>query len=171
VPQFISLLSDASRSQLRVPNKSANVVRGSQIHHVRRLPRRLTSSTSPIRHCYPDAVDPVHCVAGHNQRVSRTGKLRGSDPRPVPLWGKRADRTCLNAIEAFAPFSAHVIIAQLTAKATAMTAFWATCLFWLRLHHPVVYLLGTPYIGTLAFRLGLAAVAVRSRCRLSWSAT
>jgi uncharacterized MAPEG superfamily protein len=29
-------------------------------------------------------------------------------PRPVPLWGKRADRAYLNAVEVFAPFAALV---------------------------------------------------------------
>ena len=34
-------------------------------------------------------------------------------PRPVPLWGKRADRTYLNAVEVFAPFAALVIVAHI----------------------------------------------------------
>ena len=79
-------------------------------------------------------------------------------PRPVPLWGKRADRAYLNAVEVFAPFAALVIIAQLTGKANAMTAFWATCFFWLRLAHAVVYLFGIPYIRTLVFTLGFVAI-------------
>jgi uncharacterized MAPEG superfamily protein len=80
-------------------------------------------------------------------------------PRPVPLWGKRADRTYLNAVEVFAPFAAVVIIAHVSGKANAMTAFWAACFFWLRLTHAVVYLLGVPYIRTLVFTLGYFAVA------------
>ena len=80
-------------------------------------------------------------------------------PRPVPLWGKRADRTYLNAVETFAPFAALVIVAQLTGKADPMTAFWATCYFWLRLTHAIVYLLGIPYIRTLVFTLGYVAIA------------
>jgi uncharacterized MAPEG superfamily protein len=79
--------------------------------------------------------------------------------RPVPLWGKRADRTYLNAVETFAPFAALVIVAQLAGKADAMTAFWATCFFWLRLAHAVVYLLAIPYIRTLIFTLGFVSVA------------
>ncbi len=27
-------------------------------------------------------------------------------PRPVPLWGKRAERAYINAVETFAPFAA-----------------------------------------------------------------
>jgi uncharacterized MAPEG superfamily protein len=80
-------------------------------------------------------------------------------PRPVPLWGKRADRTYLNAVEVFAPFAALVIVAQLTGKANAMTAFWAACFFWLRLAHAVVYLLAIPYIRTVIFTLGFVAIA------------
>jgi uncharacterized MAPEG superfamily protein len=84
---------------------------------------------------------------------------RDPTPRPLPLWGKRADRTYLNAIEAFVLFAALVIVAHLTGKANAMTAFWATCFFWLRLTHAVVYLLGFAYIRTLIFTLGFVAVA------------
>jgi uncharacterized MAPEG superfamily protein len=79
-------------------------------------------------------------------------------PRPVPLWGKRADRTYLNAVEVFAPFAALVIIAHLTGKDNAMTAFWAACFFWLRLAHAVVYLLAIPYVRTLIFTLGFVAI-------------
>ena len=79
-------------------------------------------------------------------------------PRPLPLWGKRADRTYINAVECFAPFAALVIVVHLAGKANAMTAFWAMCYFWLRFAHAVVYLLGIPYVRTLIFTLGYVAV-------------
>jgi uncharacterized MAPEG superfamily protein len=79
-------------------------------------------------------------------------------PRPVPLWGKRADRTYLNAVEVFAPFAVLVIVAQLAGKANATTAFWTICFFWLRLAHAVVYLLGVPYVRTVIFTLGFVCV-------------
>ncbi len=79
-------------------------------------------------------------------------------PRAVPLWGKRADRTYLNAVEAFAPFAALVVVAHLAGKANATTAFWAMAFFWLRFAHAVVYLLGIPYLRTLLFTLGYIAV-------------
>jgi uncharacterized MAPEG superfamily protein len=87
------------------------------------------------------------------------GNYLDPTPRPVPLWGKRADRAYLNAVEVFAPFAALVIIAQLSGKANAVTAFWAMSFFWLRLTHAVVYLIGIPYIRTLVFVLGFVAVA------------
>jgi uncharacterized MAPEG superfamily protein len=97
-------------------------------------------------------------------QVMTNGPLESSnyvDPakRPVPLWGKRADRTYLNAVEAFAPFAALVLVAHVSGKADAMTAFWATCFFWLRLAHAVVYLLAVPYVRTVIFTLGFVAVA------------
>jgi uncharacterized MAPEG superfamily protein len=79
-------------------------------------------------------------------------------PRKVPLWGQRADRVYMNAVETFAPFAALVILIQLTGKADAMTAFWAACFFWLRVAHAVVYLAAIPYIRTIVFVLGYVAV-------------
>ena len=79
-------------------------------------------------------------------------------PRPLPPWGKRADRTHINAVETFAPFAALVIAVHLAGKANAMTAFWAMAFFWLRLAHAVVYLLGIPYVRTVVFTLGYVAV-------------
>ncbi len=96
-------------------------------------------------------------------QVMTNGPLRPSnyvDPtqRPLPAWGKRADRTYLNAVEAFAPFAALVIIAQVAGKADAMTAFWAMAFFRLRLAHAVAYLLGVAYVRTILFTLGFVCV-------------
>jgi uncharacterized MAPEG superfamily protein len=79
-------------------------------------------------------------------------------PRPLPLWGKRADRAHLNAVEAFAPFAVLVIVVQLAGKANATTAMLAMLFFWLRLVHAIVYLLGIPYVRTLVFVAGYVAV-------------
>ena len=80
-------------------------------------------------------------------------------PRPVPLWGRRADRVYLNAVEAFAPFAALVLVAQASGKADAMTAFWAASFFWLRLIHAVVFWLAVPYVRTVVFTLACVCVA------------
>src|SRR4030088_2203897 len=80
-------------------------------------------------------------------------------PRPLPLWGKRADRAYVNAVETFAPFAALVIVVHLAGKANAMTAFWAASYFWGRLAHAVVYLLGIPLVRTVLFTLGYVAIA------------
>jgi uncharacterized MAPEG superfamily protein len=79
-------------------------------------------------------------------------------PRPVPLWGKRADRVYLNAVETFAPFAALVILIHLTGKANATTAMLAATFFWLRLAHAIVYWAAIPYVRTLIFTLGYATI-------------
>jgi uncharacterized MAPEG superfamily protein len=78
-------------------------------------------------------------------------------PRALPLWGKRADRAYMNAVEVFAPFAALVIIAHIAGKGEAV-AFWAMFFFWVRLGHAVVYWAGLPYIRTLLFVLGYVAI-------------
>ena len=80
-------------------------------------------------------------------------------PRPVPLWGQRAYRAHLNAVESFAPFAALVIVAQIAGKANGLTAFWAISFFWLRLAHAVVFWAAIPYLRTVVFTLGFVCVA------------
>jgi len=79
-------------------------------------------------------------------------------PRALPEWGNRANRTQMNAVEAFAPFATLVIIAHIAGKANAMVAFWAMAFFWLRLIHAIVYLAGIAYVRTVVFTLGFIAV-------------
>ncbi len=79
-------------------------------------------------------------------------------PRPVPLWGQRANRAHINAVETFAPFAVLVILIQLTGKTDSMTAFWAMSYFWLRLAHAVVFLAAIPFLRTLIFVLGYVCV-------------
>ncbi len=79
-------------------------------------------------------------------------------PRPLPFWGKRADRTYINAVETFAPFAALLVIIQVTGKANSMTAFWAASFFWMRVAHAIVYLAAIPYIRTVVFVLGYVCV-------------
>jgi uncharacterized MAPEG superfamily protein len=75
-------------------------------------------------------------------------------PRPLPLWGDRANRALMNSVETFAPFAAMVLIAHIANKSGSTTAFWAASFFWLRLVHAIVYIAGVPYIRTLIFTLG-----------------
>ena len=102
-------------------------------------------------------------------QVMTNGFLSGENyvdptPRPVPLWAQRANRAHLNAVEAFAPFAALVLIAHVAGKESAMTGFWTIAFFWLRLIHAGVYWLAVPFVRTLVFTLGFVAV-----CGLAWS--
>jgi uncharacterized MAPEG superfamily protein len=89
----------------------------------------------------------------------RPANYRDPTPRPIPLWGQRANRAQVNAVEAFAPFAALVIVVHLTGKANATTAFCTMLFFWMRLVHAVVYLLAIPYVRTIVFTIGFFAVA------------
>jgi uncharacterized MAPEG superfamily protein len=79
-------------------------------------------------------------------------------PRPVPMWGTRAHRAYLNAVEVFAPFAALVLVAQIAGKADAMTALWSMVFFWSRVVHALVYWAAIPYVRTLAFVVGFVAI-------------
>ncbi len=79
-------------------------------------------------------------------------------PRPLPLWGQRANRLYINAVETFAPFAAIVILVQLAGKNDSMTAFWTMSYFWLRLAHAIVFLVAIPYIRTIIFVLGYVCI-------------
>jgi uncharacterized MAPEG superfamily protein len=91
------------------------------------------------------------------------GNYLDPTPRPVPLWGVRANRAHINAVETFAPFAALVLVAHVAGKENGMTAFWTIGFFWLRLAHAIVYLAGVPFIRTIVFVLGFVAV-----CGLFW---
>lgn len=79
-------------------------------------------------------------------------------PRPLPLWGKRADRALMNGVEVLGGFAALVIVAHLAGKANSMTALWAAVFFWARAAHAVVYWLGIPYVRTVVFTAGYVAI-------------
>ena len=78
--------------------------------------------------------------------------------RPLPPWGKRADRVYINAIETLAPFAVLVILIQMTGKANGTTALLAASFFWLRVAHAIVYWAAIPYIRTIIFTLGYVVV-------------
>lgn len=79
-------------------------------------------------------------------------------PRPLPLWGKRADRALMNGVEVLGGFVALVIVAHLAGKANAMTALWAAIFFWARAAHAVVYWFDIPYVRTVVFTLGYVSI-------------
>jgi uncharacterized MAPEG superfamily protein len=98
-------------------------------------------------------------------QVMTNGFLRRPDyvdpaPRKVPLWGTRAHRAYLNAVETFAPFAALVMVAHVAGKGDAIASL-AMAYFWLRVAHAVVYWLALPWIRTVVFTLGwLVIVAI-----------
>jgi uncharacterized MAPEG superfamily protein len=76
----------------------------------------------------------------------------------LPLWVHRANRAHINLVQAFAPFAVLVLTAHVSGQANETTALWAMVFFWSRIGHAIVHVLGIPYIRTVFFLIGVAAV-------------
>ena len=57
-------------------------------------------------------------------------------------------------------FAALVLIAAVAGKANATTAIGATLFFWARLAYAVIYLIGIPWLRTLAWFVGVIGMAM-----------
>ena len=76
-------------------------------------------------------------------------------------WAGRARRAHLNMIENLVLFAALVLIAAVAGKANATTAMGAMIFFWARLAYAVIYLIGIPWLRTLAwFVSGIGMVMI-----------
>jgi uncharacterized MAPEG superfamily protein len=75
-------------------------------------------------------------------------------------WAGRARRAHLNMIENLVLFSALVLIAAVAGKANATTAMGAMIFFWARLAYALIYLIGIPWLRTLAWLVGVIGMAM-----------
>ena len=76
----------------------------------------------------------------------------------------RAKRAHFNMIENLVLFTALVLIAAVAGKANATTAMGAAIFFWGRLAHAIIYLVGIPWLRTLAWFvsvIGMIMIAVQ----------
>ena len=88
---------------------------------------------------------------------------RDSVPDLTGLAG-RAKRAHLNMVENLVLFTALVLIAAAAGKANAATATGAAIFFWARLAHAIIYLIGIPWLRTLAWAvsvIGMIIIAVQ----------
>ena len=88
---------------------------------------------------------------------------RDSLPELTGIAG-RAKRAHLNMIENLVLFTALVLIAAAAGKANAATAMGAAIFFWARLAHAIIYLIGIPWLRTLAWAvavIGMIIIAVQ----------
>jgi len=104
-------------------------------------------------------------AASANQAVGLTA-LAGNREDMPPLTGfaGRAKRAHLNMIENMVLFTALVLIAHVAGKANAMTAMGALVFFWARLVYALIYLLGVPWLRTVAWAvsvIGMAMIALQ----------
>jgi uncharacterized MAPEG superfamily protein len=86
------------------------------------------------------------------------GNYKDPTPRPVPLWGQRANRAHINSVESFAPFAALILLIHVAGLGSEMTATWAAIYFYARLLHAIVYMAGIPYVRTLIFSASWIAI-------------
>jgi len=100
-----------------------------------------------------------------NQVVGLTTLAGNRDDLPVMTgFAGRAKRAHLNMLENMVLFSALVLIAVVAQKTNAMTALGALIFFWARLLYAVIYLIGIPWLRTLAWFvsvIGMAMIAIQ----------
>lgn len=75
-------------------------------------------------------------------------------------WPRRATRAHYNSVENLAVFAPLALLVSLYGVGDALTATAAMVFFWARLTYYVVYVLGLPYVRTVAFLAGFACQAV-----------
>jgi uncharacterized MAPEG superfamily protein len=76
----------------------------------------------------------------------------------------RARCAHLNMIENMVLFTALVLVTAVAGKANAMTALGALIFFWARLVYTVIYLIGIPWLRTLAWFvsvIGMVLIAIQ----------
>ena len=75
-------------------------------------------------------------------------------------WAGRAKRAHLNMIENLVLFAALVLIAAVANKANATTAMGAMIFFWARLAYAIIYVIGIPWLRTLAWAVSVIGLAI-----------
>jgi uncharacterized MAPEG superfamily protein len=104
--------------------------------------------------------------AAASQTVGLTTLAGNREGLPVLTgFAGRARRAHLNMIENMVLFTALVLIVAVAGKANATTAMGATIFFWARLAHAVIYLIGVPWLRTVAWIVSVIGM-VMIACQL-----
>ncbi len=99
--------------------------------------------------------------AGANQQFGLPRLAGNREALPeITGWAGRARRAHLNMIENLVLFAALVLIAAVSGKANATTAMGATIFFWGRLAYAVIYVIGIPWLRTLAWFVSVIGMAM-----------
>ena len=106
-------------------------------------------------------VQVLIAASGANTQVGLTTLAGNREDLPDMVgWAGRARRAHLNMIENLVLFAALVLIAAVAGKANATTAMGAMIFFWARLAYAVIYLIGVPWLRTLAWFVGVIGMAM-----------
>ncbi len=93
---------------------------------------------------------------GQGLRLLANPPEPGSD-RFAWAWGRRAEGAHYNAVENLVAFAPLAVAAHMTGTSNEITALACQVYFWARLIHAPFYILGVPYVRTLAWTVGLLA--------------
>jgi uncharacterized MAPEG superfamily protein len=97
-------------------------------------------------------VQMLIAATGANQQVGLPALAGNREGLPeMTGWAGRARRAHLNMIENLVLFAALVLTAAVAGKANGTTAAGAAIFFWARLAYAVIYLIGVPWLRTLAW--------------------
>ncbi|HEY6719549.1 MAG TPA: MAPEG family protein [Reyranella sp.] len=97
-------------------------------------------------------VQMLIAATGANTQVGLPALAGNREGLPeIVGWAGRARRAHLNMLENLVLFSALVLIAAVAGKANATTAMGAMIFFWARLVYALIYLIGIPWLRTLAW--------------------
>ena len=106
-------------------------------------------------------VQVVIAAAAANQTVGLTALAGNRDDLPVLTgFAGRARRAHLNMVENLVLFAALVLVAAVAGKANATTAMGAMIFFWARLAYAVIYLVGIPWLRTVAWFVSVIGMIV-----------
>ena len=100
-------------------------------------------------------------ATGANKQVGLPTLAGNREALPDMMgWAGRARRAHLNMIENLVLFASLVLIAAVAGKANATTALGAAIFFWGRLAYAVIYLIGIPWLRTLAWFVSVIGMAM-----------
>lgn len=73
-------------------------------------------------------------------------------------WAQRASRSHLNMLENLVVFAIFVLVAVYTGHTNAATALGANIFFWARVAYAIIYVVGIPWLRTLAWGVSVAGM-------------
>jgi uncharacterized MAPEG superfamily protein len=106
-------------------------------------------------------VQVLIAASGANTQVGLNTLAGNRDSLPdITGWAGRAKRAHLNMIENLVLFAALVLIAAVAGKANATTAMGAMIFFWARLAYAIIYVIGIPWLRTVAWFVSVIGMAM-----------
>lgn len=106
-------------------------------------------------------VQVLVAATGANTQVGLPALAGNREGLPEMVgWAGRARRAHLNMVENLVLFAALVLITAIAGKANATTAMGAMIFFWARLAYAVIYLIGIPWLRTLAWFVSVIGMAM-----------